>query len=192
MKEKVLYEKYNSGKHWENHPTIYAERFLDFLKERRFSGLLIDLGCGSGRDVNFFSKNGLDVKGIDLDEKEISLAKKNFPEICFEIQDVEKLSFVDKSIDYIFMINVIHYLDKEKAIKEVYRTLKDGGYFFIHFNLEIKDNNDKIDYSQKEEEILSLVKDFKIIKKKIFKRVDTKPLKHTHKIMELVLQKLPK
>lgn len=192
MKEKVLYEKYNSGKHWENHPTIYAERFLDFLKERRFSGLLVDLGCGSGRDVNFFSKNGLDVKGIDLDEKEISLAKKNFPEICFEIQDVEKLSFADKSIDYIFMINVIHYLDKEKAIKEVYRTLKDGGYFFIHFNLEIKDNNDKIDYSQKEEEILSLVKDFKIIKKKIFKRVDTKPLKHTHKIMELVLQKLPK
>jgi SAM-dependent methyltransferase len=192
MKEKVLYEKYNSGKHWENHPTIYAERFLDFLKERRFSGLLVDLGCGSGRDVNFFSKNGLNVKGIDLDEKEISLAKKNFPEICFEIQDVEKLSFADKSIDYIFMINVIHYLDKEKAIKEVYRTLKDGGYFFIHFNLEIKDNNDKIDYSQKEEEILSLVKDFKIIKKKIFKRVDTKPLKHTHKIMELVLQKLPK
>jgi len=188
MKEKILYEKYSSGKHWENHPTIYAERFLDFLRERKFSGLLVDLGCGNGRDLNFFSKNGLSVKGIDLDEKEISIAKKDFPELYLEIQDIERLTFEDNSIDAFFMINVIHYLDKEKAIKNIYKKLRKGGYLFIHFNLEIKEDNN-LDYSQKEEEIIFLIKEFNIIKKKIFKRIDTKPFKHTHKIMELILQK---
>jgi SAM-dependent methyltransferase len=189
MKEKVLYEKYSSGKHWENHPTIYAESFLKFLKQKSFSGLLVDLGCGNGRDVNFFRKNGLNVKGIDINEKEISIAKKNLPDLCLEIQDIEKLAFTNNSIGAFFMINVIHYIDKGKSLKEVYRKLKKKGYFFIHFNIEIKDNKGNIDYSQQEGEILSLIKDFKIIKKRIFNRIDIKPIEHTHKIMELILQK---
>ncbi|MCX6751029.1 MAG: class I SAM-dependent methyltransferase [Candidatus Pacearchaeota archaeon] len=189
MNERKLYKKYHPGKHWENHQTIYAESFLKFLKQKNFSGVVVDLGCGNGRDVNFFSKNGLNVKGIDLDEEEISIAKKNFPGLCFELQDIEQLTFEDDSVDAFFMINVIHYLNKEKSIREISRKLKKKGYLFIHFNLEIKDNRGNIDYSQKEDEIFDLIKNFKVIKKKIFDRVDTKPLKHTHKIMELILQK---
>jgi SAM-dependent methyltransferase len=189
MKEKDLYNKYNPGKHWESHPTIYAESFLKFLIQEKFSGLLVDLGCGRGRDVNYFKENGLNVKGIDISKEEINLAKGTFPDSCFEVQDIENLEFKDNSISAIFMINVIHYLDKEKAMRNILKALEKRGYLFIHFNLEIKDNKGNVDYYQKEGEILSLVKEFKIIKKKIFERVDTKPLEHTHKIMELILQK---
>lgn len=189
MKERKLYTKYNTGEHWKNHSTTYAKTFLDFLKEKKFSGILFDLGCGNGRDVNFFKNHNLNAKGIDLNDKYISEAKVNFPNLCFEIQDIENLNFDDNSIDAFYMINVIHYLDEKKSLNEVFRKLKHGGYLFIHFNLEIKDNEGNMDYSKKEEEIYSLISKFYIIKKKIFKRVDTEPVNHTHKIIELILQK---
>jgi 2-polyprenyl-3-methyl-5-hydroxy-6-metoxy-1,4-benzoquinol methylase len=61
MKEQKLYDKYLDGRHRENHPTIYAERFIDFLKKNIFDALIVDIGCGDGRDVNAFSKEGFNV-----------------------------------------------------------------------------------------------------------------------------------
>jgi len=80
-------------------------------------------------------------------------------------------------------------LDKTKAINEIFRTLKSKGYFFIHFNLSIMDKEGNEDYHHSEEEVLKLVSKFKILHKKILKRVDHKPIEHTHKIIELILQK---
>lgn len=189
MQNQKLYNKYLKGKHWEDHPIIYAERFSDFLKKEKFNDLLIDIGCGSGRDVNVFVNNKLKCKGIDNSKDYILSAIKEFPNCNFEVQNAENLNFKDSSIGAVFMINVIHYLNKEKAINEILRVLKPKGFFFIHFNISIIDINGKMDYSNSEEEILNLVSKFKILEKNIFERVDLKPVKHTHKIMELILQK---
>lgn len=190
MESQQLYDKYLLGKHWENHPTIYAEHFSKFLKKSKFSGLIVDTGCGNGRDTEVFAKEGFQVLGIDYSSKEITKAKKKNPKLKFEVQDVEKLNLHDSSVNAFFMINVIHYVKKKEAIQEILRTLKKGGYFFIHFNLSIIDKNGRTDYVHKEDEILKLVSPFKIIKEGIFERVDTIPIEHTHKIMELILQKI--
>lgn len=189
MENKKLSSKYQEGKHWEKHPTVYAERFVKFLKEKDFNGTIIDLGCGNGRDINVFTKNGFNALGIDNSEKEIKLAGSNFPNCKFEVQDIENLKFEDKSVNAFFMINVIHYVNKEKALKEVYRCLKPGGYIFIHFNLEITDKDGNTDYEQDEVEILNQIVFFENVHEEIFKRVDTKPKEHTHEIMELILRK---
>ena len=86
------------------------------------------------------------------------------------------------------MINVIHYTNQKKVLNEIFRVLKVNGYAFIYFNIEIKDEND-IDYHQDEKEILDLISNFKIIEKNVFTRTDAIPKIHTHKIMELILQK---
>ena len=189
MQSKSLYQKYSDGRHWENHPTLYAESFAEFLKEQNFEGLIVDVGCGNGRDVEVFSKLGFNALGIDNVSKEIEDNKKKFPESKFEVQNAESLNFVDKSIDAFFMINVIHYVHKEKAIQKIFRALKPRGYFFIHFNIEIIDKDGKVDYSHNQEDILKLVSKFKILQKNIFERVDHQPVEHKHKIMELILQK---
>lgn len=189
MKEKKLRIKYWAGRHWENHPIIYAETFTKFLKENNFNGILVDAGCSSGRDVDVFSKNGFDVIGIDISEDEIAKAKANFPSCKFEVQNIERLCFENNSIDAFFMINVIHFTNKEKTIKEIFRTLKHGGYFFIHFNISITSKEGKLDYYHSEEDILKLISGFKLLHKIIFERVDINPVEHTHKIMELILQK---
>ncbi len=189
MHARKLFIKYQKGRHWEKHPLIYAEKFAKFLKNKSFSGIILDVGCGTGRDVNIFSKY-FNSMGIDYSEKEIKLAKKNFPKCKFVVQNAEKLKFKEKTISAIHCINVIHYLDENKAFKEFYRVLKTEGYIFIHFNLEIKDNKTgKLDYFKKEKDILKLISNFKIVNRKIFKRVDSIPRKHTHIILELILQK---
>lgn len=189
MREQDLYDKYLSGRHWGEHGTNHAEFFAEFLKKQNLNGLLVDAGCGEGRDVNLFNKSDFNALGIDASKDEIGLAKRIYPNSDFEIQNVEELEFEDNSISAFFMINVIHYLDKPKAINEIFRTLKPKGYFFIHFNLSIIDEGGSEDYRHSEEEVLKLVSRFKIIHKKVFERVDYKPLEHTHKIIELILQK---
>ncbi len=190
MQSKELYQKYAGGRHWEKHPTVYAERFVAFLKKHNFDGLIVDLGCGNGRDLAVFSKLGFDALGVDNSKKEIESNKNRLPELNFEVQDVEKLLFKNNSVDAFFMINVIHYVDKEKAMREIYRTLKHQGYFFIHFNIDIIDKNGNVDYHHDSEDILKLVSSFKIIHQKLFERIDPQPVEHKHTIMELILQKI--
>lgn len=189
MEERLLFEKYDEGKHWESHPTIYAEEFFNFLKESKFSGKLIDLGCGNGRDINFFSKAGISSIGVDYSERDINSAEDAFPNCKFENGNIENLNFSDDSFSAAFMINVIHYVKKQEAIDEVFRILKNGGYFYIHFNLSIIDKNGVVDYSDSEEKIIKLLSRFKIIKGEVFERIDTIPKKHTHKIFKLILKK---
>ena len=189
MQERKLYEKYKPYSHWQNHPTSYAELFSNFLREHKFKGTIIDAGCGTGRDINFFNQYGFDARGIDISEENIKTAKESFPNSKFEIQEIEHLKFDDNSVDAIFMINVIHYLKKEKAIKQIFRVLKPGSYFFIHFNLEIIDKDGNIDYFQSEEEVLELVSKFNIIHAHKFNRLDSLPVEHKHTIFELILQK---
>lgn len=189
MEERQLFDKYQEGRHWENHPIVYAEKYLRFLKELGFYGLLVDVGCGSGRDVAFFHNNGLETIGIDYSEKEIELARKKYPECKFDVKDVEELDFADNSIGAYFMINVIHYVKKQKALDELLRTLKPNGYLFIHFNVEIIDINRNVDYQHDEKDIRQLISKYKIMEERIFERVDTVPKVHTHRILELILQK---
>lgn len=189
MQSQDLYQKYSLNRHWEKHPIIYAETFAKFLKERHFEGLLVDVGCGNGRDVNVFSKFGFNVLGIDVSRGEIENCKKKFIKLKFEVQDVENLKLKNNSVDAFFMINVIHLVRKEPAINEIFRALKSKGYLFIHFNTDIIDKNGNIEYHYNKQDVLKLISKFKIIQQRIFERIDHQPLEHKHNIMELVLQK---
>jgi len=189
MEERQLYDSYLEGRHWETHPVVYAEKYVDFLKKNDFGGTLVDVGCGNGRDVSVFSNNGLDAMGIDYSKKDIELARRNFPKCRFEVMNVENLDFEDNSINAYFMINVIHYVKKQKALDELLRTLKSGGYFFIQFNLDIVDTDGNIDYHHDERDIRELVSKYNLLEERIFERVDTIPKIHTHTILELILHK---
>ena len=188
MQSQILFNTYLKGEHWKNRTAIYAEKFSEFLRKKEFNKLVLDIGCGNGRDVNAFQKQGFTVIGIDYSTRKISLAKENFPQCNFEVQNAENLDFPNESVGACFMINAIHYTNQKKVLNEIFRVLKVNGYAFIYFNIEIKDEND-IDYHQDEKEILDLISNFKIIEKNVFTRTDAIPKIHTHKIMELILQK---
>jgi len=189
MESPELFKKYNDSRHWEQHPELYAESFSEFLKSRNFDGQIIDIGSSTGRDVNVFNEQGFDVVGVDKSEEDIKIAKEKFPELNFVVGDVEELPFDKDSIDASYIINVIHYVDAKKALQEIFRVLKPGGVCFIHFNIDITDIEGNNDYHHGIEDILELVSQFEILQKNEFERIDESPIRHTHQIMELIIQK---
>jgi SAM-dependent methyltransferase len=189
MKNQTLFDKYLQGKHWAGHPTVYAEKFSDFLKGKGFEGKLVDVGCGSGRDVDYFRLRGFNVFGIDYDEKEVATAKSDFPESNFMTANAEEMPFADTAIGAFFMINVMHYVDQTKVMEEISRTLAPGGYAFIHFNLRITDAEGVTDYVQDKESIEKLFEGFSVVQESTLHRVDQTPFLHEHEILEVILRR---
>lgn len=189
MQNQQLYDKYLQGRHWETHPTLYAERFADFLSTKDFRGSIVDLGCGSGRDVDVFQRRGFAVVGFDYDPIVVSQARNLFPSSTFEVGNTESLTLKPESIGALFMINVIHYVDQQKTFDEMIRVLRPGGYLFVHFNLKITDMLGNVDYKQSRGEILKIITGWRIIEELVLQRHDTVPIPHDHEILEMILQK---
>lgn len=192
MENKKLFDKYREGSHWEKHPTVYTDGFISFLRKENVSAniLIVDLGCGNGRDVNHFNVSGIHAIGFDNDKEILEDAKQKseYP-AAFYPCDIERLPFLDTTQDAYFCINVMHYINASKVLSEIYRTLKPGGYAFIHFNLLIIDQNYTIDYHQTRSEVYELVNQFAIVEEKIFLREDTIPQAHIHHIMQVILKR---
>ncbi len=74
---------------------------------------VLDLCTGNGGMANEFYKRGHKVKGIDISENLLKLAKKN-TNIEFELMDLNKLnSFPDKSFDIVNIGFALHGFSKD-------------------------------------------------------------------------------
>ena len=110
---------------------------------------VLDLGCGTGRDVYVASKlvgeTGCAI-GVDMTTEQIETAKKYQDEqrkrFGFEssnvkfvqgyIEDLKPLGIEDNSIDVVISNCVINLSPaKEMVFKEIYRVLKPGGELFF-------------------------------------------------------------
>lgn len=78
------------------------ESFEEFIRYLPTSAKILDLGCGSGRDVMLFSKLGYEVIGVDLSEKLIEIAKAKAPKAQFYIQDIRQIEFQENTFDGIW------------------------------------------------------------------------------------------
>ncbi|MBW2996591.1 methyltransferase domain-containing protein [Candidatus Woesearchaeota archaeon] len=114
-----------------SHPYDESKKFLSLMEK---GDLILDVGCGPGRDARIFIDKGFRVMGIDLSKKMIATAKKRVKEAEFKVMDVKKLDFEDNSFDGLWAHAIYIHLPKKnllKALKEAYRVLKDDGIFFL-------------------------------------------------------------
>lgn len=100
------------------------------LKDKK----VLDIACGAGWSTEQFVRAGADVTAIDITPRAVQLTKKRLEIYGLEakvlIADAENLSFSDNYFDYILAWGcLMHTPDTEKAINEIYRTLKHGGKF---------------------------------------------------------------
>lgn len=103
------------------------------LKENRCERVL-DLGCGVGyptRQAQGFLN--VEITGIDFSAKSIELAKKThaLPSLHFSEMSAYDLQFDSETFDGVFAIESLFHMEKESALREVYRVLKKGGIFSI-------------------------------------------------------------
>ncbi len=74
---------------------------------------ILEIGCGSGELIA--GLNGGYKKGIDFSPKMIQEAKKQFPNIDFEIMSAENLS-LNQKYDVIILSNLVGYLEDIQAV----------------------------------------------------------------------------
>ena len=116
--------------------------FDQLLKGRFAPGMrLLDAGCGSGRNLVYFLREGFEVCGVDISPEAIahirSLARTlapHLPEENFRREPVERMSFEDESFDAVLSSAVLHFARDEThwlaMLREMWRVLKPGGIFF--------------------------------------------------------------
>ncbi len=88
---------------------------------------ILDFGCLDGTKLAFWYQRGWQIAGIDINEKAIAVAKRQFPEEQFWCGDLTKLK-IDSKFDYIRADNVLeHVLDPVAYMKILFSLLKPGG-----------------------------------------------------------------
>jgi SAM-dependent methyltransferase len=109
------------------------------------NGLLLELGCGSGRDASFLSKNNFKITAIDASCEMIAEAKKIHPEISksLYVKSIpDGLDFKNETFDGIYSIATLMHLTQnsiQKTMKKVHSLLKYGGIFLFSVSIERDD-----------------------------------------------------
>ncbi len=102
--------------------------------------MLVDLGCGGGRNVGELLKKYPAAKGTAIDYSELSVAKASeynselisAGRLVVKQGDVSSLELPDSTYDLATAFETIYFWPGlEKCFAEVARILKDGGYFMI-------------------------------------------------------------
>jgi SAM-dependent methyltransferase len=110
---------------------------------------VLDLGCGSGRDVYLLSKlvgaEGF-VVGVDMTDEQLAVGQKHLqtqmkrfryasPNVDFRkgyIEDLHTVGIDDNSIDVVVSNCVINLSpDKKQVFSEIFRVLKPGGELYF-------------------------------------------------------------
>ncbi|MFQ5633675.1 MAG: methyltransferase domain-containing protein [bacterium] len=110
---------------------------------------VLDLGCGTGRDVYLVSKlvgpSG-HVIGVDMTDSQLAVAQKYIdvqtqkfgyakPNVDFRkgyIENLQKIGIEDNSVDVVISNCVINLSpDKERVFSEIFRVLKPGGELYF-------------------------------------------------------------
>jgi ubiquinone/menaquinone biosynthesis C-methylase UbiE len=91
---------------------------------------VLEIGCGTGYFTRELAKTQSSVVSIDISPDLIEIAKnetKEFKNIEYLLQNAEKMEFEDEHFDSIIGSSVLHHLDINKALSEIYRVLKNNG-----------------------------------------------------------------
>ena len=144
---------------------IDPSSFLLPLSERLSPGAcILDIGCGSGRDLLWFKNRGFNVIGFERSPGLAGLAGKNAG--CEVIEgDFKTYDFSRLSVDAIVLVAALVHLPHSKvpaALNSIIRALKDDGYILLSLKKgagNTSDSHGRVFYLWNDAELRELFKD---------------------------------
>ncbi len=123
---------------------------FDQLLKGRLDGRerILDAGCGGGRNLEYFIKNGFDVYGMDRNPEAIeavvgmgSLHGISEIDNHFKLAAIEDKCFPLESFDLVICNAVLHFADNQAhfgtMLRVCWQYLKPGGLFFCRLATKI-------------------------------------------------------
>jgi ubiquinone/menaquinone biosynthesis C-methylase UbiE len=146
--------------HWTNHPCgaldglddsslayfeaveqdryeTYAPWMRKFVNFGAYAGKkILEVGVGQGTDLVQFAKGGADVYGIDITQRHLALAARNFEvrgmHAHLENAAAAAIPFENDSFDVVYSFGVLHCTDNTvRSVSECHRVLKPGGELIL-------------------------------------------------------------
>jgi len=93
---------------------------------------VLEVGCGTGQYSCRIAASGATLTSTDISEELLMIAGKHVKEVKFQVEDAEKLTFKDGSFDCVVGNSILHHLNIEPVLKEIFRVLKPGGKLMFY------------------------------------------------------------
>jgi glycosyltransferase involved in cell wall biosynthesis len=172
--EVMFWRKWLKGDRGARHAKLrpLAKEIVEMIGDKKEVSIA-DIGSGPISTIGY-TLDGVKVNYVPSDlladeYKKLYEYHNLYPPVKPEYQDMTKLTYLDESFDIVYCRNALdHCLDAYKALKEMYRVCKKGGYIYLwHFekvakmmgytgmhqwNIELKDGDCL--FSNKEKQFL--------------------------------------
>lgn len=103
---------------------------------------ILDVGCGTGQTAAYLASHykanvtGIDNNAIMVEKAQSRMAKHSLPVQIIK-GSVEQLPLAKQQFDFIIAESVLSFVNKHKALNEIYRLLKFGGQLIaIEFTIQ--------------------------------------------------------
>lgn len=128
--------------------SLFEKKWLDkFILLLSKGDEVLDVGCGTGDPIaKYLIENSLNLTGTDYSEKMIQIAKRNFPESEWLVQDMRELTFPKKFKGIIAWNSFFHLNHQEqlKALKLFSECLDSSGVLMFTAGPEHGDVGGKV------------------------------------------------
>jgi 2-polyprenyl-3-methyl-5-hydroxy-6-metoxy-1,4-benzoquinol methylase len=99
---------------------------------------VLELGCGTGSFTRELARSGAEIVAIDVSPEllEIANADTSAQNVQYQIQNAYALRYPEGMFDSVVGSSVLHHLEIEDAIRDIYRVLKpEGTIYFTEPNM---------------------------------------------------------
>jgi len=109
---------------------------------------VLDVGCGGGRNLVYFLRNGFEVYGIDPNPAAIEAVKELSASLApanssynFIVCPAEQMPFADGLFDLVICSAVLHFAQNhehfDSMLRSMWRVMRPGGYLFARLASDI-------------------------------------------------------
>jgi len=166
-----LYDKYAKAYASNTNQKILQFQLNKFISMLKKKAKILDVGCGCGRDAEYFKSEGFSVTGIDLSEGMLNEAKNKAKDVELLKMDMRKLELKKNTFNGIWCMASLLEIPKNEVgivLKEFNKVLKKEGVLYIStkegggeqfLKKEIYENEPKFYAFYKQTELEDLLKE---------------------------------